>query len=232
MSPSSRLFTYRRIWGELRDAWAPLSFNLVPLTVRVKGEASDEAVVAPPATEGEQPGAKRESGSGNSHPSTEGRVRNAMRILDTFGGQSSTLVPMKTRSATAIAGIVILSALGCSGGNEADRIGIASECGNDDDCPLVKIASEDVHLMCLTQFTAGYCAIEGCQRASDCPEGATCVAHDDGKEYCFRECSNKSECNANRSPDGEANCSANFDFKDPGDEVSGLKACIPPSSGK
>ena len=124
-----------------------------------------------------------------------------------------------------------IGAVGCEGGTEADKLGVGSECSNDKDCPEVKIDGDDVQLSCLTQFDAGYCAIEGCESAADCPQGATCVAHDDGESYCFRECANKSECNANRSPDSEANCSANFDYEEPDDDESGLKACIPPSSG-
>jgi hypothetical protein len=94
----------------------------------------------------------------------------------------------------------------------------------------VKSNGEDIQLQCLTQSAAGYCAIEGGASASDCPDGATCVAHEEGKEYCFRECTDESECNANRSPENEANCSANFDYKDPTDDESGMKAGIPHSS--
>lgn len=133
--------------------------------------------------------------------------------------------------------------IGCGGGNdehpggetEADDVGIASECEIDDDCPEVKIAGMGgaggkVQLTCLTQFDAGYCAIEDCESAADCPEGSTCVAHDDNKTYCFRECLEKSECNANRSSESEANCSANYEYADDADD-DGAKACIPPSSG-
>jgi hypothetical protein len=123
-----------------------------------------------------------------------------------------------------------LLVLGCDNQVEADKLGVGSECARDTDCPEVKIDGQDVQLACLTQFEAGYCAIEGCEESADCPEGATCVAHDDGESYCFRQCQNKSECNANRSPDSEANCSANFDYEVP-EEDEGLKACIPPSSG-
>lgn len=120
--------------------------------------------------------------------------------------------------------------IGCEGGNEADKLGVGSECAKDSDCPEVKVDGETVQLECLTQFDAGYCAIEGCDESADCPQGAICVAHDDGESYCFRECDSKSECNANRSPDSEANCSANFDYEVPEDD-EGLKVCIPPSSG-
>jgi hypothetical protein len=134
--------------------------------------------------------------------------------------------------------------VGCGGGGdeedpdgetEADELGIAAECEVDDDCPEVLIAGMGgaggkVQLKCLTQFDAGYCAIEDCESAEDCPEGATCVLHEDNRNYCFRECSAKTECNANRSPESEANCSANFDYADSADD-HGHKACIPPSSG-
>ena len=121
------------------------------------------------------------------------------------------------------------------GQTEADRVGVAWDCTVDDDCPEVEILGAGgsggpatVQLKCLTQFKGGYCAIEDCESALDCPQGATCVAHDDGTNYCFRECQDKSECNANRSPDDEANCSANFDYADSADSTS-AKACIPPS---
>jgi hypothetical protein len=117
------------------------------------------------------------------------------------------------------------------GETEADRLGVAATCEEDLDCPEVEIDEETVQLQCLLQFDGGYCAIEDCESALDCPEGSTCVAHDDGKNYCFRECVDKAECNANRGADEEANCSANFDYADAADDNSGVKACIPPSSG-
>ena len=121
--------------------------------------------------------------------------------------------------------------LGCSGdvGVEADRLGVAAECDQDADCPIVEIDGEEVQLTCLTQFKDGYCAIEGCQSNADCPEAASCVAHTDQTNYCFRQCREKFECNYNRSADSEANCSSNFDYADPADDASGVKACIPPS---
>jgi hypothetical protein len=118
---------------------------------------------------------------------------------------------------------------GCSSGNEADQVGVASICEVDDDCPEVVIDGETTQLQCITDFSGGYCSIQGCDSAADCPDGSTCVAHDDGENYCFRECAEKSECNANRPEDDEANCSASFDYADPADD-DGLKACIPPSS--
>jgi len=86
-------------------------------------------------------------------------------------------------------------------------------------------------LECLTQFTGGYCGLEGCEGDADCPEGSACVTHDDGggdANYCFRLCQDKSECNRNRDEENEANCSANITFVD---EPQDRKACVPPSSG-
>lgn len=117
------------------------------------------------------------------------------------------------------------------GDTEADRLGVAAMCDEDADCPKVEVGDEVIQLKCLVQFDSGYCAIENCESALDCPEGATCVTHDDGVNYCFRECADKPECNANRDLDSEANCSGSFDYADPSDSTSGLKACIPPSSG-
>lgn len=128
--------------------------------------------------------------------------------------------------------LALLPLSGCSSdGTEADRLGVGATCDSTDDCAEVTIDGEKTQLTCLTQFDAGYCAIEDCKNKTDCPEGSTCVAHDDGNNYCFRECTSKSECNANRPADSEANCSSSFDYASPADDESGLKACIPPSSG-
>lgn len=128
-----------------------------------------------------------------------------------------------------VTSFMALSLTACGGGGtEADRLGVAAECAATTDCSEVAIDGETVQLECLPQFKGGYCAIEGCTSATDCPEGSTCVAHEDGRNYCFRICSDKAECNRNRSVDAEANCSSSFDFADPKDD-DGSKACIPPS---
>jgi len=142
--------------------------------------------------------------------------------------KSSRIVPWSVAVGSLVSCHVLL---GCSGdgGTAADRLGVAAECAATEDCQEVTIAGEPVQLDCLPQFKGGYCAIEGCATAADCPDGSTCVAHDNGKNYCFRECSDKAECNANRSADDEANCSSSFEYARPADESSGKKACIPPS---
>ena len=104
-------------------------------------------------------------------------------------------------------------------GPEADRLGVGSECTRDGECPAS--ASH-----CLA-FKGGYCGVPNCGDDTACPTGSACVMHDDGQRYCFRTCTDKLDCNANRRPENEANCSASVDFVG-GGKVSG-KACVPPS---
>lgn len=116
-----------------------------------------------------------------------------------------------------------LVAVACGGGGkvgaEADQLGVGAQCADDDECRVGQI--------CLDQFKGGYCGEEGCTRNSDCPEGAACVAHEDGVNYCFRTCTDKSDCNRNRGPEVEANCSSNVTFVAGG---TSTKACVPPSN--
>lgn len=123
-------------------------------------------------------------------------------------------------------------ACGDDDANHADTIGIAATCATTSECPRVPSHSADggvVQLVCLTQFKGGYCGLPDCTTSADCPNQSICVLHDDGNTYCFRECLDKPECNANRPVDDEANCSSSFDFNEPMDDM-GQKACIPPSS--
>ncbi len=124
-------------------------------------------------------------------------------------------------------GLLLVSgaAAGCGDGStEADRLGVGAQCTGTAECP----AEMTFELECLTQFKGGYCGLAGCEGDADCPAGSACVTHDDLENYCFRICLNKSECNVNRAPENESNCSANIDFVDPQGD---LKACVPPSSG-
>lgn len=114
---------------------------------------------------------------------------------------------------------------------EADKLGVGAACGVTEDCPVVEQTNaegetEEVQLQCLDSFKGGYCGIADCGADADCPDGARCVAHTDGTNYCFRSCVDKSECNVNRDADALANCSANINFVDDG----GGKACVPPSA--
>lgn len=122
-------------------------------------------------------------------------------------------------------------AFGCSGddgGTAADRVGIAAECASDEQCPQAQRGDQAIALQCIREFRGGYCGIADCQQNDDCPDGSRCVSHDDGTNYCFRECTQKVECNRNRTPANEANCSSSIDFVEP---AQGIKACVPPSSG-
>lgn len=101
---------------------------------------------------------------------------------------------------------------------EADLLGIGAQCGSDEDC-------DEEHQVCLMQFKGGYCGMTGCTTDEDCPEASACVAHN-GANYCFRTCRDKAECNVNRDPEHESNCSSNVTWVDEG----GPKACVPPSS--
>jgi hypothetical protein len=105
----------------------------------------------------------------------------------------------------------------------ADELGIGAECAVDTDC-FQGSESEPLPQSCLA-FKGGYCGVEDCTADVDCPSGSACVRHTDGSNYCFRVCTDKTECNANRSLDNEANCSSNVDLVDGGN----LKTCVPPT---
>ena len=109
--------------------------------------------------------------------------------------------------------------------NEADEVGVGAQCEDSMDCQQPE---DDAGIMqeCLTEFTGGYCGVKDCTANVDCPEGSACVANDNGTDYCFRQCAEKSECNANRDPDVEANCSANIEWVE---EDTPGRACVPPS---
>jgi hypothetical protein len=102
----------------------------------------------------------------------------------------------------------------------AQRHGVGAACSADSDCFV-----GDDQLRCLP-FKGGYCGLEGCQSADDCPSGSDCVAHDDGKNYCFLLCGEKAACNYTRPVEIEANCSSNITFAA---ADKGSKACVPPS---
>ena len=121
-------------------------------------------------------------------------------------------------------------ALGCGDdddGAEAERLGVGAQCTSDDDC-LQSEVDGGLSESCLTQFKGGYCGIEDCTSASDCPQGSDCVAHDDGNNYCFRICADKPECNRYRDPENESNCSSSVDYAGTPKDAS-AKACVPPS---
>lgn len=116
--------------------------------------------------------------------------------------------------------IPIVAASFACGGNSADNLGVGAQCAATSECDTT------LNEVCLTQFKAGYCGVEGCTHDTDCPTDSACIAHTDGSNYCFRTCATKPDCNANRDAVNEANCSSTATFIDP---VMGRKACVPPS---
>jgi len=138
------------------------------------------------------------------------------------------------RTMCVLSCLVLVGAVaGCGGdeGTEADRIGVGAECTADPSadppstCPVVQKDEMDIQLQCL-EFKGGYCGLENCTGDASCPDGSACIMHDDGKNYCFRECTEKLDCNRNR-PTCPANCVSSITFIDPRNE---RKACKPPSA--
>ena len=105
-------------------------------------------------------------------------------------------------------------------GVQADKLGVGAECTKNEDC------NQDNKQSCLTNFKGGYYGSADCTGDADCPTGSTCVTHTDSKNYCFRTCNDKTECNANRTAANESNCSANITLVD---GTKGTKACVPPA---
>ncbi|MDX2024343.1 MAG: hypothetical protein SF187_29140 [Deltaproteobacteria bacterium] len=101
---------------------------------------------------------------------------------------------------------------------EADKRGVGASCSTNADC-------SEKGQTCLA-FKGGYCGVADCVDDTGCPAASACVKHTDGKNYCFRTCVEKPDCNANRPVESEANCSSNPTL------VSGAKntkVCVPPS---
>jgi hypothetical protein len=135
----------------------------------------------------------------------------------------------KNQRAGAIAFVFALAAsAGCGSdgggpiGTPADTIGVGAECRADSDC----LRTDAMVQHCLTEFKGGYCGLKGCAADADCPYGSACIAFTSTENYCFRVCTDKSECNLNRTPANESNCSSNITFVD---GKKGSKACVPPS---
>ena len=118
-----------------------------------------------------------------------------------------------------IAHMALLFSVAACGSN-ADSVGVGAQCTQTSDC------NTGQNEICLTQFKGGYCGLKGCTHDTDCPADSACVAHTDGSKYCFRTCATKTDCNANRDPVNEANCSSTAMFVD---GTMGRKACVPPS---
>lgn len=125
-----------------------------------------------------------------------------------------------------MAAVFALSACGDddTDGTIADLLYIGGICDNDAQCDDEDDATPE--LECLTEFTGGYCGMKDCESSDDCPPGSLC-ADLEGEFYCFLACTDKAECNTNRTAETASNCSANIDPVEGGGE----KLCIPPSAG-
>ncbi len=125
-------------------------------------------------------------------------------------------VPMRTFWLGLAMG-VFLSACGTQ--TAAVSRGVGSECTQSSDCT-------ESGQTCLS-FKGGYCGIKDCTANSGCPTGSACVAHTDGSKYCFLQCTEKADCNANRTTANEANCAANVTYVE---AATTGKACVPPAA--
>ena len=105
--------------------------------------------------------------------------------------------------------------------SQAQAAGVGAACTQDINC-------SDGGMSCLA-FKGGYCGVADCTADTVCPAGSACVAHDDGRNYCFLICTDKSQCNQTRPVADEANCSSSITFVNPNTDVT-WKACVPPSS--
>jgi hypothetical protein len=123
------------------------------------------------------------------------------------------------------------AACGGSGGGDhggrtiADLYGVGASCATSADC--LQPEDQSFEQECLTAFTGGYCGLMDCGSNADCPHGSACARYE-GATYCFRQCVDKAECNANRPASVQSNCSSNIDFVESGTRG---KLCVPPSSG-
>lgn len=123
-----------------------------------------------------------------------------------------------------LASLVLGLLIPACGDDDANDWLIGAECATTADCDD---GNDDTpELFCLTEFGGGYCGLEGCETDMDCPEGSLC-ADLEGTHYCFLVCTDKAQCNENRTAEHESNCSSSVDPIAGGDE----KLCIPPSSG-
>jgi hypothetical protein len=125
---------------------------------------------------------------------------------------------MQLRPVVLACVVVLLGCSSGSSGSEAQRHGVGAACKSNTDCT-------ESGQVCLP-FKGGYCGVANCTKDADCPGGSACVAHSDGKNYCFLICIDKPACNLGRPVDAESNCSSSVTFVG---GTKGAKACVPPS---
>src|SRR6478752_3831827 len=128
-------------------------------------------------------------------------------MLDSLTSRTGT--PGMTRIFGLFAGMVLLQLCVVACGSdetrsEAQKRGVGAACNADLPCT-------EAGQTCL-DFKGGYCGVADCTNDAGCPQGSACVAHDDGRNYCFLVCSEKAECNLTRPAADEANCSSSVTF--------------------
>ena len=116
--------------------------------------------------------------------------------------------------------LCVLVFVACACSQNANQLGVGAQCTGDSICETGQV--------CLTAFKGGYCGIAGCQHDSECPQGSACVTDGDGANYCFLVCATKTDCNAHRTADNEADCTSSLTFLD---GTMSRKVCRPPNSG-
>jgi len=125
------------------------------------------------------------------------------------------------RSLVFLVAILGMLFVGCGEDDANDQL-IGGECATAADCDD---GNDDTPALdCILDFKGGYCGRAGCQNSTDCPEGSLC-ADLEGSFYCFLACTDKAQCNQNRTADNESNCSSSVDPVEGGEQ----KLCIPPS---
>ena len=119
--------------------------------------------------------------------------------------------------------VAILGMLFCGcGEDDANDQLIGGECATAEDCDD---GNDDTPALdCILDFKGGYCGRAACQNSAECPEASLC-ADLEGSFYCFLQCTDKTQCNKNRTVDNESNCSSSVDPVEGGEQ----KLCIPPS---
>ena len=110
----------------------------------------------------------------------------------------------------------------CGDDNNANEQLIGGECTVVEDCDDDN--DDTPALECIADFKGGYCGRMDCSVDDDCPAGSLC-ADLEGSTYCFLVCTDKAQCNQNRTLENESNCSSSVDPISGGTD----KLCIPPT---
>ena len=122
---------------------------------------------------------------------------------------------------------IVMTACGDNVVLETDELGIGAKCSTETDCsPRLQAWTSSKGRgqfpVCLLEFEGGYCSASPCDRDADCPDGSACIRRDAHRFHCLRTCFDNADCNANREPENEAECSPNAT-----PAPMGRKVCLP-----